>query len=284
MKKLGVLALGVMLGTSAWSQTFKFTAIPDQNAHHLEERFSKIARYFEEELGVEVVYVPVKSYSASVAAFQNNEVQLAWFGGLSGVQARRAVPGSVALAQGEEDKAFRTYFIANAKTGLEKAENLNDAIKGHTFTFGSKGSTSGRLMPEFYIRKHFGEAPRKVFKRVGYSGDHSKTIATVQSGAFEVGAVNFQVWERELKEGKIDQSQVRVIWTTPAYPDYNWTIRGDADNTFGPGFTDKVRKALLEMDDPDLLKSFPRTRFIPADNNMYQPILDTALEVGLIDG
>lgn len=82
---------------------FRFTAIPDQDTARLKERFDKIAEYLSDILGISVEYVPVKSYAASVAAFKNNEVQLAWFGGLSGVKARRGVPGSKAIAQGEED-------------------------------------------------------------------------------------------------------------------------------------------------------------------------------------
>ena len=156
-------------------------------------------------------------------------------------------------------------------------------IKGKSFSFGSKGSTSGRLMPEFYIRKEFGEVPDKVFSRVGFSGNHSRTIAVVQSGAYDVGALNFKVWQREVKEGKVDTGKVRVIWKTPPYPDYQWTIRGDVDSKFGKGFMEKVKKSLLDMKDPALLESFPRSEFIPATNAEFESIERTAKEIGLID-
>ena len=262
---------------------FTFTAIPDQDTTRLQERFGKIADYLSEELGITVKYIPVKSYSASVQAFKNNEVQLAWFGGLSGVQARLAVPNSVAIAQGAEDPDFISYFIANTSTGLSFSEKFPKAIADKTFTFGSKGSTSGRLMPEHFIRQAFGgKAPRDVFKRVGFSGDHSKTLALVQAGSYEVGAMNFKVWLKEVEAGKVDPTKVQVIWRTPGYPDYNWTIRGSVDETYGEGFIKKVQEALLDISDPAILNAFPRAKFIPADNSMYQPILDTAIEVGII--
>ena len=268
---------------SAWSADFTFTAIPDQDTTRLEERFGKIADYLSEQLGITVKYIPVKSYSASVQAFKNNEVQLAWFGGLSGVQARIAVPNSVAIAQGAEDPDFISYFIANTSTGLSFSEKFPKAIADKTFTFGSKGSTSGRLMPEHFIRQAFGgKAPREVFKRVGFSGDHSKTLALVQAGSYEVGAMNFKVWLKEVEAGKVDPTKVQVIWRTPGYPDYNWTIRGSVDETYGEGFIKKVQQALLDITDPAILNAFPRAKFIPADNSMYQPILDTAIEVGII--
>jgi phosphonate transport system substrate-binding protein len=265
------------------AKNFVFTAIPDQDETKLQQRFGKVANYLSEKLGVAVTYIPVKSYAAAVTAFRNNQVQLAWFGGLSGVKARDLVEGSEALAQGVEDKQFETYFIANKATGLQASEAFPIDIRGKVFTFGSKGSTSGRLMPEYYIRKNFKYSPKDVFSRVGFSGDHSRTISLVQSGAYEVGAVNYKVWLSEKEQGKIDADKVAVIWKTPAYPDYQWSVRGDVDSHWGNGFKEKIREALLTMDTPELLSAFPRSGFIPAKNSDYEPIKNVAKEIGLID-
>jgi len=271
------------MALSASPKTLVFSAIPDQDETRLKQRFGDIAIYLEKELGVPVKYVPVKSYAAVVTAFRNKQIQLAWFGGLSGVQARLKVPGSQAIAQGVEDPKFHTYLIANHTTGLKESDEFPKGVAGKTFTFGSKGSTSGRLMPQYYIEKAMGEKVDKVFKRVGFSGNHSKTIALVQSGAYEVGAVNFKVWEKEVKEGKVDTKKVSLIWKTPAYPDYQWTIRGDVDKEYGQGFTKKVQAALINLKDPELLGRFPRSGFIEAKNADFQPILDTAKSIGIID-
>jgi len=225
----------------------------------------------------------VKSYAAAVTAFRNNQVQLAWFGGLSGVRARALVEGSQAIAQGDEDRAFRSYFIAHSSTGLKRSADFPKGIAGMTFTFGSKGSTSGRLMPEFFIRRNFKKSPQQAFRRLGFSGDHSRTIALVQSGAFQVGAVNFQVWKNEVKAGKVDPSKVSIIWQTPEYPDYNWSIRGDVEKKFGRGFIIKVKQTLLDLNDADLLASFPRKSFIPASNSDYGRILSVGRETGLLE-
>ena len=296
MRHILLLAMlpSLALPAVAAEEVFRFTAIPDQDTARLKERFDKVAVYLASKLGVTVEYVPVKSYAASVSAFKNGEVQLAWFGGLSGVQARRGVPGSQAIAQGEEDVEFVTYFIAHASTGLrekkpcacsgEDAESAFPAgIAGKTFTFGSKGSTSGRLMPEYFIRRHFGKPPGEVFERVGFSGDHSKTLALVQSGAYQAGALNYKVWEKEMAAGIVDTSKVSVIWRTPTYPDYNWSIRGDVDQRYGEGFTGRVSEALIGMEDRALLDSFPRARFIAADNTMYAPILETGRTIGILE-
>ncbi len=266
------------------AQTFTFTAIPDQDESRLEQRFGKVATHLEEALGVPVKYVPVKSYPAAVTAFRNDEVQMAWFGGLSGVQARRLVPGSQAIAQGQEDTAFKSYFIAHSSTGLAPGDSLPDAFAEQpSFTFGSKGSTSGRLMPEYYFRERFGAPPQELIDKVGFSGDHSRTLSLVESGAYATGALNYQVWDQALADGEIDTDKVRVIWETPAYPDYHWTVRGDLDERFGDGFSERVTEVLLAIDDPELLEAFPRSAFVPADNDDYQAIEDTAESIGLLD-
>jgi len=265
------------------TRTLIFSAIPDQNQTQLKQRFNKIASYLSSTLNVPVKYVPVKSYAAAITAFRNNQIQLAWFGGLSGVRARSLVTNSEAIAQGAEDTAFKTYFIAHHSTGIKPSEKFPAAIADKNFTFGSKGSTSGRLMPEFYIREHFKKSPDHVFKRVGFSGNHSRTITLVQSGAYQIGVVNFKVWQRDLEAGKIDTRKVNIIWETPTYPDYQWSVRGDVDSIWGKGFKQKIKQALLDMKDPALLKAFPRSAFISADNKDYLPILNTAKQIGLID-
>jgi len=260
-----------------------FTAIPDQDESRLVERFGRVASYLQDRLGVAARYVPVKSYPAAVTAFTNDQVQLAWFGGFTGVQARRAVPGSEAIAQGVEDTGFKSFFIANARTGLLRGDGFPAGVAGRSFTFGARASTSGRVMPEFYIRKQFGRSPEAVFSRVGFSGDHTRTLQLVQSGAFEVGAMDYTVFDLERRAGRVDDAQVGVIWETPPFPDYNWTLRGDAEARFGAGFKERLRAALVECRDPAILQPFGRTGFIPAANAQYDPVEQVALATELLN-
>lgn len=279
------LAISLFSG-AAFAQdkpVFVFTAIPDQDETRLVERFTRVAEYLQSKLGAPVKYLPVKSYPAAVTAFTNGQVQLAWFGGFTGVQARRQVPGSEAIAQGAEDVAFKSFIIANTKTGLVPSKEFPKEIASKSFTFGSRASTSGRLMPEYFIRNAFGRGPDEVFTRVGFSGDHSRTIQLVQSGAFEVGVLDFTVWELDKRAGKIDPTQVIVIWETPTFPDYQWTVRGDVDKTYGAGFKEKLRAALLAIDDKAILDQFARSKFIPAKNSDYDPIEEVGKVTNLLN-
>ena len=277
LRAAALVTLIISACAAAQSPTFTFTAIPDQDETRLVERFNRFAKYLEPKLGVPVKYVPMKTYPAAVTAFINNDVQLAWFGGYTGVQARHAVPGSEAIAQGAEDVNFKSYFIANSETGLKPSKDFPAGIKGKTLTFGSRSSTSGRVMPEYFIRKHFaGKQPDEIFSRVGFSGDHSRTLQLVQSGAYQIGVMDYTVYEVEKKAGRVDESRVAVIWESPTFPDYQFTIRGDVDKQFGSGFKDKVKQAILSLTDPEILGYFARSKFIPASNDEYAPIEEVA--------
>ena len=186
-----LLGLAVGCGSQDNAPTLRFTAIPDQNTTELTARFAPLADHLSQVLDVPVEYVPSRDYQASVEMFRNGDIQLAWFGGLTGVQARAAVPGAQAIAQGKADPEYYSYFIAHASTGLVQKDAFPTDIAGLTFTFGSESSTSGRLMPEYFIKQNTGKSPKEFFALpFGYSGSHDKTVELVEAGRFQTGVVN----------------------------------------------------------------------------------------------
>ena len=260
----------------------RFSAIPDQNTTELQRKFDPVAVYLASKLGVKVEYVPAVDYQASVEMFKNGDIQLAWFGGLTGVQARHAVEGATAIAQGAEDPKFYSYFIAHADTGLQRSDEFPKGIEGRSFAFGSESSTSGRLMPEHFIKTLGGKAPTAMFRSVAYSGSHDKTAELVQAGQVEVGALNYKVYERRVKAGTTDPAKARIIWQTPPYADYNFTAHPDLETMFGVGFVDKLRQALDTMNEPALLAAFPRKALIPAHSKDFEGIAQVARALGML--
>ncbi len=265
-------------GSSDAEKVFKFSAIPDEKLSEQSARFEPVARYLSEALAMEVEYVAVTKYSASVQAFKTGDVHAAWFGGLTGVQARLAVDGAKAVAQGDADPEYFSYFIAHKDAGLTAGDGFPEAAKGKKFTFGSESSTSGRLMPEYFIRQNTGGAPDEFFGAIGFSGSHTQTIAAVNSGSFDVGALSYKTYDKAAPEEK---ANTIVLWKTPFYADYNFTVRGDLDEEFGPGFTEKLTQAFLAMPGDLCDMSFSRGTMIPAQNSDFDNILDTAEKLGL---
>ena len=272
-------------GSADTAATLTFTAIPDDNATALSARFQPLADQLEAELGIPVRYVPTSDYRASVEAFATGDVQLAWFGGLTGVQARASVDGARAIAQGKIDPTFKSYFIAHANTGLERSDSFPTALADRSFTFGSASSTSGRLMPESFLRTATGKSPEAFFGTPNhYSGSHDKTAELVAAGTFEAGVLNYKTYERLVAGGTIDPALVRIVWETPEYADYNWTAHPMLDERFGAGFIDRVQAALVAIDDAALLAAVDRAEgLIPASNQDFEAIHAVAAELGFLD-
>lgn len=265
-------------GAGGPKAVFYFSGIPDQDVSRWAQRYEAMASYLSSQLGVEVRGASSVDYAAVVTGFERGDIHLAWFGGLTGVQARLAVPDSEAIAQRPLDEQFHSVFIAGKELLVGELKDL----KGLTFTFGSESSTSGSLMPRYFLMKA-GVGPEKDFRgKPNYSGSHDTTWKLVESGAFQSGVLSEEVWDRAIKEGKVDLTKVKEFYRTPAYYDYHWGIRGDVDKTFGPGFKDRVKQSLLSLNDPRVLGLFATDKFIPTKNENYQVILDVAKETGLV--
>ena len=259
--------------------------IPDQDASRLARRYDGFAEYLSQKLGVPVRYIPSADYAAVVTAFQQGNLDLAFFGGFTGVQARLRDPGAQAVAQREHDAEFHSKFIVRRDVPARSLEELVDLAGDLTFTFGSESSTSGHIMPRFFLRQA-GLDPDSSFRSPpNYSGSHDLTWRLVESGAFDVGVLNEDVWERAVLEGLVDMSKVRVLATTPPYYDYNWTANSTLDERFGPGFTRKVQEVLLVLsteDNKEILELFNTNRFISTKNENYQAIEEVARGLGII--
>lgn len=267
----------------------RLSAIPDQNPEKLNRLYPLVARVLSKQLGVNVRYVPMVDYAAAVSAFRTGDLDLVWFGGLTGVQARLQKPGARVLAQRDIDASFRSVFIANPSSGLQPFVPQKGlvALKGKRFTFGSESSTSGRLMPQWFLAQA-GLKPRDFAGGApGFSGSHDATIALVQSGAYQVGAVNEQVWKANLGSGKANRNKVFVVWTTPGYPDYHWLAQPDLDRRFGSGFTSRLQRAILawrqnDTDQNKVLELFGAQQFTTAQPDDYKRIEEVGRQVGLI--
>lgn len=268
----------------ATAKTLRFTGIPNNNTTELAEKYRPLAAHLTRELGVTVEYVPMVDYPASVEAFKNGDVQLCWFGGFTGVQARAAVPDARVIACGRVDPKFKSYFIANASTGLEKSADFPMALKGKKFTFGSASSTSGRLMPEYFIRKFAQQSPKEFFgAEMSFSGAHDKTAKLVEAGTFDAGALDYTTYDKLVKEKKLDPELCRVIWVTPDYPDYHFCAHPSLETTFGRGFTDRLQTTLVAIDDEALLGGMNRPEgLIAARNEDFDNLRAVAVEIGLV--
>ena len=280
-RRLRAVLAFALVSLSALAQAqavFKVTAIPDESPTELARKAAPLMKYLEKTLGVKVEFTPVTDYAASVEALANKQVDLAWYGGFTFVQANvRSGGKAVPIVQREEDEKFRSVFI----TSDPNIKSLAD-LKGKSVSFGSPSSTSGHLMPRSFLLQANID-PDKDFKRVAFSGAHDATIAAVAAGKVEAGVLNISVWEKFVAEGKVDTTKVKAFFTTPGYFDYNWTVHADMP----VAQREKLTQAFLSLDrstaeGKEILELQRATRFIATKADNYKGIEQAARSAGLL--
>jgi len=282
LKRPMALAAGLVLSCCAAvaqaAETLRVSAIPDEAPTELLRKFEPLGKYLSQQLGMEVKFVPVADYPAVVESLANDRLDMAWLGGFTFVQVHLKDPKATPLVQREQDAKFTSKFI----TANPDVKSLAD-LKGKSFAFGSISSTSGSLMPRYFMLKEDNIKPESYFSRVAYSGAHDATVAWVQAGKVDGGVLNASVWQKLVDAGKVDTSKVKVFATTPEYYDYNWTVRGNME----PALKEKIKQAFLNLDPakPDhkaILDLQAASRFIETKPENYQGTEQAAREAGLL--
>jgi len=277
------LATAVLFGSAAAPAqntpgVLRVSAIPDEAPTELQRKFKPLGEYLGQATGLKVEFTPVTDYAASVEGLVNKKIDMVWFGGFTFVQAQVRSKGQVTpLVQRAEDEKFRSVFITASK-GINTLADL----KGKTLSFGSESSTSGHLMPRSFLLGA-GINPDTDLKRIAFSGAHDATVAAVAGGKVDAGALNISVWEKLVAEKKVDPAVVRVFYTTPAYFDYNWTVRSDMN----PALQKKITDAFLALDPAtaqgkQILELQRASKFIPARVENYKAIEAAARSAGLL--
>ncbi len=273
---LATLLLGPLTATAA--DALRVSAIPDEAPTELLRKFAPLGKYLEAEIGMPVEFFPVTDYAAVVEGLAAKKLDMAWLGGFTFVQARIKTGNAIPIVQRAEDEKFISRFITAQDSGINSLADL----KGKTFAFGSVSSTSGHLMPRYFLLQATID-PDKDFKSVAFSGAHDATVAWVESGRVQAGVLNGSVWDRLVEQKKVDVSKVKVFATTPPYYDYNWTVRGDLD----PKLVKKLADAFLKLDPSnpahkEILELQRASRFIPTKPENYKGIEDAARASGLL--
>jgi phosphonate transport system substrate-binding protein len=279
----GVPTEGAQAGSSASStEPLRISAIPDQDPEQLQRIYGAVAAYLSKELGIPVEYKPVTDYTASVTAFKVSDLDLVWYGGLTGVQTRLLVPGAEAIVQRDIDEQFHSVFIAGTATGIDSLADL----KGRTFTFGGESSTSGRLMPQYFLSEE-GIKLSDFKGQPGFSGSHDKTLGLVTSGTYDAGVLNEQVWKSRQADGTVDPTKVKAMYVTPSYHDYHWIVHPYVTRRYGREMVERIRAAFLTLDPAvpeykEVLDLFGANKFIATNNDNYKQIEQVGREIGLI--
>jgi phosphonate transport system substrate-binding protein len=261
---------------AASSKMLRLSMIPTTDPGKMSRESQPLVAYLEKATGAKVDLIVPINYAAVVEGFGADKVDIAYFGGFTYVQSHQRF-GAVPLVQRERDQAFHSLFITQADSPLASLTDL----KGHSFAFGDVNSTSGHLMPEYFMRQA-GVDP-EVLARAVYTGGHDATALAVANKRVDAGALDEAVFQKITKDGKLDPATVKVFYTTPPFLDYVWAARKGLD----PALADAFAKAMLALDagNPEhkaVLDLLQATRYVKADDASYDKLREAAKGAGLL--
>lgn len=254
LRKLSVLlcvaALAAILagcGSASSQETLRVGLIPNQNPEEVEARYQPLEDYLSEEIGREVVVSVPATYNAVVEALVSGELDLAYFGGLTYVQARQradVTPLVTEVNPRTGTTRYRSLIITPADSDITEVEQ----IEGRTFAFGSVSSTSGSLYPSIMLKKA-GIDYRTDLEEKIYTGGHDATAQAVANGRVDAGGLEDRIFYDLVDEGIIEEDAVRIVAESEPIEGYPWVVRDALPEE------DKraLAEAYLNMEDPELL-------------------------------
>lgn len=279
-----MLVLFLISEISFAAAEFRICAIPHNPENIQSLQYVRVEKFFSEHLGIPVKFVPASNYIDALKMFTEGDVHLCWLGGLTGVLAANRAPKSIVIAQGFEDQYFKSYMIARRDSGINSSEALPHNLNQLSLLFGPRLSTSGHLMPLYFISDVLDTIPKDSLKHTRHSNSHKETIELVKKGEYDLGFVNYRVWLDQLQKGRVSDKEMFVVWETPSYADYHWLLHNDAQKVLGENAQAIVSKMVFAMNsNRDVLKVFNRSHFVKAESNDYEKITAIALELNIIN-
>lgn len=240
--------------------------LPGESKAALKTQFSPLVEYLAKELGVPCQLVLHDSYEEFQIAFENAEVDLAWLGGYTFVNVNRS-SGAIPLVSRDRDLRFTSYFLVRTD---ETATELAD-FRGKRLAFGSRLSTSGHLMPRFFLQS-WEIDPEAFFGEIRYTGAHDKTAFAVRDGEVDIGAVSGAAVETLSAKTKL-AGEVRILKETPPYVNYVWACHTSVPTAVRT----KLRDAFLNLTsmDPAHAEILSRLRakyFVPVHSDDFREL------------
>ena len=253
--------------------------LPDESKAELLKRYTPLFTYLSDALGIPYKLIIPSDYAELMHHFEHGDIDMAYFGGLTFIQANHLYD-AVPLVMRDIDVYFTSYFITHPELSANKLSDFKD----FTFSFGSKLSTSGHLMPRLFLQQK-GIIPEEYFNKVLYSGSHDKTAFAVRNKSADLGAINSKILDKMVLDGRIKESETHILMETPPFPDYVWALQASIDQHS----REKIINAFLSLSPANkyhakILSGVDAGGFLPASTRDFLQLHDIARQIGLFKG
>lgn len=253
---------------SDWPERLRFGIIPVEGSAAARERFAPLTAHLERVLGIPVELTVGADYAAVIIAMTSEQLELAWFGPDSYVQAA-AQAGAEAFVLEDTLVSGTSYEALIIAGAAGEITSLADAA-GRTFAFTDPNSTSGYLVPEAHFLASEGVSAAAYFAEVVYSGTHEASILGVLNGTLEVAATSTLALQQLYDKGAATPEDFRVLWTSAPIPGFPMAHRGDLPESLKTA----LKGAFLEFAEPAALELLGLRRYAETDDATYDGIRD----------
>lgn len=263
-------------GSASGDAPLRVGLIPNENPEEVEAQYQPLEDYLKKEIGREVELSVPTTYNAVVEAMVSGELDLAYFGGLTYVQARQRAdvhPLFTEVNPRTGTTKYRSVIIVPAGSDVRKVEDL----EGEDFAFGSVSSTSGSLYPAIMLNQA-GLDYRTDLGEVVYTGGHDTTAQAVANGRVAAGGLEDRILYDLQEEGIIEKDKVRVIDESEPIEGYPWVVRDDLPDKDERALTD----AYLNIEDPKLLDLLRAEDYEKVEAGDYDYVEEQARKLDLI--
>jgi phosphonate transport system substrate-binding protein len=233
--------------------------LPTESAPTVIRLNEPLRAYLEKRLELPVELVVGANYAATSEALRFGRLDVAYLGPVTYIlQSRRAK--LLPFARPSHAVVGPTFQAAVIVPANSPAQTLAD-LRGKEIAFGDPASTSGTWVPRYQLLEAGLVAGRDYTLRV--LGAHDAVALSVANGKADAGGLSLPIYQRLIREGKIDGAKVRVLAESPAIPEYMFTFREGLD----PAFREDVRKAFISITDPAVLQVLNAEAFIAATDS-----------------
>ncbi len=221
MKAL-LAAAAITLGVGAQAQEVKelnFGIIATEKAGALRQMWEPFLEDMSKAVGVKVNGFYATDYAGIIEAQRFNKVQIAWYGNKSAIEAVDRANGEVFVQFIDLDgtPGYYSYLITHKDSGITSLDQVLKNGKEMTFGIGDPSSTSGTLVPSYYVFTLNNLDPKTHFK-VMRSANHEGNFLAVLNKQVDVATSNSEMTQKMKEKSPEKLDQIRILWTSPLIP------------------------------------------------------------------
>lgn len=272
--------------SNAAIKEINFGVLSTESQSNQKPLWEPFAAAMSKEIGIPIKPFYVTQYAAVIEAMRFGKVQAAWVGGKSYIKAAK-VADAEAFAQvvsADGTKGYYSHLIANKDNPITAAAIAAGGDKyviqnaaNLTFAFNDPNSTSGFLVPSYYIFTKNNVDPKKAFKRLIFAGNHEACALAVANKQVDVATVSNEALSRLERTNPTARQKIEIIWQSPLIPSDPIVYRRDLP----ADIKKKLQNFFYNYKDAKVLEPFEISGFVPAEDKNWHTIreLEIAKEI-----